>query len=200
MNKKQRELFEEKWFSLIATTNNSIEKEDIKNSDLAEVYLKTKEFYDFIEDTLDESFEESDKLNENICLKVGDFIISTSKLSGSEWTGYIDSIDGSLIEGFFYKREVSEMSSGYAIVQMKNARIATDADKREYEEALVFHHHGRKPFKVEVGDMLANILGQKFIVESKNWSKEDFINGNYSFIATKEEIKAWAHNQGEYKK
>ena len=68
MNKKQRELFEEKWFSLIATTNNSIEKEDIKNSDLAEVYLKTKEFYDFIEDTLDESFEESDKLNENICL------------------------------------------------------------------------------------------------------------------------------------
>ena len=73
---------------------------------------------------------------------------------------------------------------------MKNARIATDADKREYEEALVFHHHGRKPFKVEVGDMLGNILGQKFIVESKNWLKEDFINGNYSFIATKEEIKA----------
>ena len=71
MNKKQRELFEEKWFNLIATTNNSIEKEDIKNSDLAEVYLKTKEFYDFIEGTLDESFEESDKLNENICLKVG---------------------------------------------------------------------------------------------------------------------------------
>ena len=73
-------------------------------------------------------------------------------------------------------------------------RHATPEEVKEYKIALSFAK--RKPFQIFQGDLVKRIDESKqFIVNtgnSGNWSKRNFVSGDYELIATAEELKEMA--------
>ena len=80
----------------------------------------------------------------------------------------------------------------------EDTRHATPEEIAEYEVALTFHKHGRKPFEVRQGDIISYNESDKFIVdyediepEFETFDKEKFIRGDLTFLKTVEEVNEW---------
>ena len=72
------------------------------------------------------------------------------------------------------------------------SRLSTKEEIAEYEAALTFHKHGRKPFEVKGGDILVDGEGDNFFVGfPDNFKKEYFTSGRYTFLKTAEEFNEW---------
>ena len=128
------------------------------------------------------------KLVDEPKFKVGDYVV--------QYDNYITKIDeideyGYLI-GRTYEVDVQTLEIPKNYIVSKTARIAIPEEIAEYEVALTFHKHGRKPFEVKEGDILLEDSDYKFFVDDpENWGKEDFVSGEYTFAKTAEEVKEW---------
>ena len=139
--------------------------------------------------------------------KVGDYV--TVYVNSRRKTAKIEKIDelvenNSKVHGLWYDRALVNFKQDYWYSSRLNEfRHARPSEIVEYETALIFHKHGRKPFEVKKGDILRddegnilmnddNILSADF---PKNLKKDYFIRGRYTFLKTAEEVNKWLENK-----
>lgn len=120
--------------------------------------------------------------------KVGDYVV--------EYDNYITKIDeidehGYLI-GRTYGVDVQTLAISNNYVRSKTARIATPEEIAEYEAALSFHKHGRKPFEVKKGDLIRTPSEEITLIwNPENFTKEEFLDYGWKLLKTAEEIDEW---------
>ena len=119
--------------------------------------------------------------------KVGDYAVELGK--------YITKIEKiseyGIPVGSFYELENNRFCKSGSTVASYEARHATPEEIAEYESALNFHEHGRKPFVIKNGDLVANGDGISHIVENAHNNKELFLLNNLKLLATSEELEKW---------
>ena len=119
--------------------------------------------------------------------KVGDYAVELGK--------YITKIEKiseyGIPVGAFYELENNQFCKSESTVASYEARHATPEEIAEYESALNFHEHGRKPFVIKNGDLVANGDGISHIVENAHNNKELFLLNNLKLLATSEELEKW---------
>ena len=135
------------------------------------------------------------KLVEEIEFKKGNIVASTVFGYGNfifvrlneDLTKYLNSVDG-----FWYiERDCRVRDASFEIFK-QDTRHATQKEIAEYESALTFNKHGRKPFEVKKGDLLGDDEDNIFFVDfPNNWKKESFTSGRYTFLKTVEEYNEW---------
>ena len=126
--------------------------------------------------------------------KVGDYAVELGK-----YITKIEKIDDGMPKGCFYMPGNNHFFPIKDSVSSYTARYATPSEIAEYEAALTFHKHGRKPFEVKDGDLLRDDRGNILISDDdifsadspKNLKKEYFIRGRYTFLKTVEEVSEW---------
>lgn len=94
------------------------------------------------------------------------------------------------VDGFWYIKRDCEVRDEYLVVFKEDTRHATPEEITEYESALNFHKHGRKPFEVKDGDLLENKFG-RYTAHEYSFSKEDFTVGGNTLLKTVEEVNEW---------
>ena len=124
--------------------------------------------------------------------KVGDIVSSEIFIDGSGIVRLEEDLinDFSGIKGLWYIKKDCEIKDTAFGVVNKKTRHATPEEIAEYEVALTFHKHGRKPFEVKDGDLLENKFG-RYIANGYSFSKEDFIVGSNAFLKAAEEVNEW---------
>lgn len=129
------------------------------------------------------------KLVEEPEFKVGDYVI--------EQNGIIISKIGEVLNGDFwgsYYKKINNYFSnlGGNILVKDIERHATPEEIAEYESALIFHKHGREPFEVKEGDLIRTPSKKiTFILNSENYTKEEFLDYGWEFLKTAEEVNEW---------
>lgn len=121
--------------------------------------------------------------------KVGDYVTDTS--DDDPFICKIEEFEGNDILGRWYcvSKKYFDKLLGLPI---STSRLSTPEEIAEYESALTFHKHGRKPFEVKGGDILGDDEGNIFFVVSpSNWKKEYFTSRHYTFLKTAEEYNEW---------
>ena len=124
--------------------------------------------------------------------KVGDIVSSEIFIDGSGIVRLEEDLtnDFSGIEGLWYiKKDYEIKDTAFGVIN-KKTRHATPEEIAEYEVALTFHKHGRKPFEVKDGDLLENKFG-KFIALKTLFVKENFTVEGNAFLKTAEEVNEW---------
>lgn len=129
--------------------------------------------------------------------KVGDYVVE----DGEEYIhgkaiSLIERYVGSIYLGSYYvtgsNRFVDLGQDDGSEIDVDCARHATPEEIAEYEAALNFHKHGRKPFEVKKDDILLEDGDYKFFVNNPDiWSKEDFVSDGYTLFKTAEEVNEW---------
>ena len=94
------------------------------------------------------------------------------------------------VYGLWYTKRDCDIDEASFGVFIEDTRHATPEEIAEYEAALQFHEHGRKPFEVKDGDLLENKFG-RYIANGYSFSKEDFIVGSNTLLKTAEEVNEW---------
>ena len=129
--------------------------------------------------------------------KVGDYVTDTS--DDNHFICKIEKFEGNDISGIWYCVSKKLFFDKLAGLPVSNSRLSTPEEIAEYEAALTFHKHGRKPFEVKDGDILRDDKGNILISDDnifsadspKNLKKEYFISGRYTFLKTVEEVNEW---------
>ena len=140
---------------------------------------------------------------------VGDYI--TKYVNGRKLITKIDELKENKSEahGLWYDRTLVTVKQDYWYLTKGNeARHARPTEILEYEVALTFHNHGRKPFEVKSGDIIrddeGNILKDDEVsflsALPKNSKKESLTKGryakkHYTFLKTAEEYNEWLENK-----
>lgn len=136
--------------------------------------------------------------------KVGDYV--TVYVNGKEKIAKIDELteNNSKAHGLWYDRELVNVKQDYWFTSgMNKFRHARPSEIVEYEVALIFNKHGRKPFEVKKGDILRDDEGNILINDDnilsadfpKNLKKDYFTRGRYTFLKTAEEVNEWLKNK-----
>ena len=123
--------------------------------------------------------------------KVGDYV--TVYVNGKRKIAKINELTGynSKAHGLWYDQTLVHVKQDYWFSSGLNKfRHATPEEIEEYEVALTFHKHGRKPFDVKDGDLLENVFG-KYIAHKSLFVKEDFTVGGNTLLKTVEEVNEW---------
>lgn len=124
--------------------------------------------------------------------KVGDYITNVTSDNERTFIGVVSVINLDMHDGLFYHREKNELLRIIVRTELGTVRHATPEEIAEYESALTFHKHGRKPFEVKQGDILRGDKGNIFFADFPiNWEKDPFTSGDYTFIKTAEEVNEW---------
>lgn len=145
--------------------------------------------------------EKIDEYLENLKpeFKVGDYV--TVYVNGKRKIAKIDELTGynSKAYGLWYDQTLVNVKQDYWFSSGLNKfRHATPEEIAEYESALTFHKHGRKPFEVKEGDILRDGEGNIFFVGfPNNFKKEFFTRGIYTFLKTAEEYNEWLGAENE---
>ena len=126
--------------------------------------------------------------------KVGDYVTDTS--DDDQFICKIEKFEGNGISGIWYcvsKKYFSKL----LIFPISVSRLSTPEEIAEYEVALNFHKHGRKPFEIKEGDILSDSETNIFFVNEdiEIWNKEDFISGDFTLLKTAEEVNEWLENK-----
>ena len=119
--------------------------------------------------------------------KVGDYVTDTS--DDDPFICKIEKFVGNDISGKWYcvSKKYFDKLVGLPV---SKSRLSTKEEIAEYEAALTFHKHGRKPFEVKDGDLLENVFW-KYIAHEHSFSKEDFTVSGNTLLKTAEEIDEW---------
>ena len=136
--------------------------------------------------------------------EVGDYV--TVDVNGRKIITKIDALRENKKEahGLWYdKTKVNVKQDYWFLAEGNKFRHATPTEILEYEVALTFHKHGRKPFEVKDGDILRDDKGNILISDDnifsadspKNLKKEYFTSGRYTFLKTAEEVNEWLENK-----
>ena len=135
--------------------------------------------------------------------KVGDYV--TVDVNDRTIIAKIDELSEKKTEahGIWYDKTKVNVKQDFWFLSKGNIfRHATPEEIAEYEVALIFHKHGRKPFEVRQGDIISYNESDKFIVdyediepEFETFDKENFIRGDLTFLKTAEEVNEWLENK-----
>ena len=125
--------------------------------------------------------------------KVGDYV--TVYVNGKEKIAKIDELteNNSKAHGLWYDRTLVNIKQDYWFPSGLNEfRHARPSEIAEYEVALIFHKHGRKPFEVKEGDLIEYPNGQNIMIYHPDcFSKTDFLNDGFKLLKTAEEVNEW---------
>ena len=121
-------------------------KKSTVEADLKEAKSSAKKLIEKIDEYLESQKPE---------FKVGDYV--TVYVNGKEKIAKIDELteNNSKAHGLWYDRTLENVKQDYWFPSGLNKfRHATPTEILEYEMALAFHKHGRKPFEVKRGDIV----------------------------------------------
>lgn len=127
--------------------------------------------------------------------KKGDIVASTVFDDGSfglvqlneDLTNRFTSVDG-----FWYIKRDCEVRDESLAAFKEDTRLATPEEILEYESALNFHKHGRKPFEVKKGDLIRTPSKEfTFILNPENYTKEEFLDFGWELLKSAEEVNEW---------
>ena len=129
--------------------------------------------------------------------KVGDYV--TVYVNGKEKIAKIDELteNNSKAHGLWYDRTLVNFKQDYWYSSGLNEfRHATPEEISEYEVALTFYKHGRKPFELKQCDLIRT-PSEKFtlILNPENYTKEDFLFYGWEFRSPAEEVNEWLENK-----
>ena len=131
--------------------------------------------------------------------KKGDIVASTAFGYGSfsfvrlneDLTNLYNSVDGL----WYVKRERMVLNGSIGVFK-GDVRKATPEEITEYELALTFHDHGRKPFEVKEGDLIKTSSGRNIIAcYPENYSRVSFLKDGWEFLKTAEEVNEWIRGE-----
>lgn len=156
-------------------------------------------------DVTDEALAKTQKLIEECAVMLAEFIDSRKpKFEVGDYlieqNGNVISKIGEVINGEFwgsYYRKIDNYfgNLGGTIYKDEIERLATPEEITEYESALNFHNHGRKPFEVKKGDLVKLPSGSKEVVAySETLCKSDFTKNGRKLLATAEEVEEWLND------
>ena len=136
------------------------------------------------------------KLVDDSSFKAGDIVSSEILPDGCGIVRLEEDLTNELSEvyGIWYTNYDCEIQESDFVVFKEDTRHATSTEIAEYELALTFHDHGRKPFEVKEGDILRDGESNDLFVNYEYigfWNKEDFVSGRYIFLKTAEEVNEW---------
>lgn len=96
------------------------------------------------------------------------------------------------VEGLWYsKRDCDIVEASYGVFK-EDTRHATPEEIAEYEVALTFRKHGRKPFEVKKGDLIRTPSEEITLIwYPENYTKEEFLDYGWEFLKTVEEVDEW---------
>ena len=98
----------------------------------------------------------------------------------------------SVIYGIWYTNDDCEIQEVSFTVFKEDTRHATPEEIAEYEVALTFYKHGRKPFELKEGDLIRTPSKKfTFISNPENYTKEEFLVYGWKFIKTAEVVNEW---------
>lgn len=122
--------------------------------------------------------------------KVGDYVVELDNFITK-----VEEIDKyGVLKGVIYDMSEEMLTVSKYPGMSNKPRHATPEEIAEYEVALTFHKHGRKPFEVKDGDILENKFG-KFIALKSLFAKENFMVEGNAFLKTVEEVNEWLENK-----
>ena len=133
--------------------------------------------------------------------KVGDYV--TVYVNNKRKTAKIEKIDKiwehtAEAHGLWYDQtKVNVKQDFWFISKVSKCRYATPTEILEYEMALAFHKHGRKPFEVKRGDIVyLKGYDKNIFLDSGNiYKKHNFIDGDVGLVKTVEEVNEWLENK-----
>ena len=105
----------------------------------------------------------------------------------------IDSINEDELHGLWYGKEKEGIRQDWWFKGGDTVRHATTEEIKEYESALNFHKHGRKPFELKRGDVVyLKGYDKNIFLDSGNiYKKHNFVNGDVILVKTVEEVNEW---------
>ena len=137
--------------------------------------------------------------------KVGDYVtldIPNKKIVK------VDRLNGDALHGLWYSTESKIIEHDFYFGSGIGIRNATPEEITEYEVALTFHNHGRKPFEVKSGDIIrddeGNILKDDEVsflstfqknLKIESFTKGRYVKKHYTFLKTAEEVNEWLENK-----
>ena len=128
--------------------------------------------------------------------KVGDYVTDTS--DDNPFICKIEKFKGNGISGIWYCVSKKLFFDKLAGLPISNSRLSTPEEIAEYEVALIFHKHGRKPFEVKEGDLIEYPNGQNIMIYHPDcFSKTDFLNDGFKLLKTAEEVNEWLGTDDE---
>lgn len=125
--------------------------------------------------------------------KVGDYAVELDK-----YITKIEKNDDGMLKGHFYMPVNKHFSNIKDNVSVSKARHATPEEIAEYESALNFHKHGRKPFELKKGDLLYDKNSENCLTYSgiaPNMTINKLKKGEYIFVKTREEVNELLENK-----
>lgn len=135
------------------------------------------------------------KLIEEPEFRVGDIVASQVFSDGSFGLVRLNEVLANRlnsVDGFWYTKRDCDITKVSLGVFKEDTRHATPEEIAEYEVALTFHKHGRKPFEVKNGDLIKIPSGRNQVIAyPEGLSKIDFISGRYTLLKTAEELEEW---------
>ena len=159
-------------------------KKPTVEADLQEAKSSAKQLIEKIDDYLESQKPE---------FKVGDYVTDTS--DDNPFICKIEKIEGNDISGKWYCISTKYFSE-LVRLPISNSRLSTPEEIAEYEVALQFHKHGRKPFEVKEGDLIEYPCGQNIMIYHPDcFSKTDFLNDVFKLLKTAEEVSEWLENK-----
>ena len=149
-------------------------------SDLQEAKSAAKSLIEKIDDYLETLKPE---------FKVGDYVtldIPNKKIAK------IERLNGALY-GLWYDTESENIKDDLYFGSGNKFRHATPTEILEYEVALTFLKHDRKPFEVKRGDVVyLKGYDKNIFLDSGNfYEKHNFIDGDIGLVKTVEEVNEW---------
>ena len=126
--------------------------------------------------------------------KVGDY--ATFDIPNNKKIAKINGLNGDVLHGLWYDTESKIIEQDFYLDGGITVRHATPTEILEYEMALAFHKHGRKPFEVKRGDLIRT-SNENFtlIWNPENYTKEEFMNYRWEFLKTAEEVNEWIRGE-----
>lgn len=126
--------------------------------------------------------------------KVGDYVtfdIPNKKIAK------IERLNGDTLHGLWYDTEGKNIKQDLYFGSGNKFRYATATEILEYEVALTFLKHDRKPFEVKRGDIVyLKGYDKNIFLDSGNiYKKHNFIDGDIGLVKTSEEFNEWLKNK-----
>ena len=140
--------------------------------------------------------EKIDEYFENLKpkFKVGDYVtldIPNKKIVK------VDRVNGDALHVLWYDTEGKNIQQNFYFSSGVGIRRTSPTEILEYEVALSFHKHGRKPFEVKRGDIvyLKGYDKNIFLDIGNIYKKHNFIDGDVGLVKTVEELNEWLENK-----
>ena len=139
------------------------------------------------------------KLVDDSSFKAGDIVSSEILPDGCGIVRLEEDLTNELSEvyGIWYTNYDCEIQESDFVVFKEDTRHATPTEIAEYESALSFHEHGRKPFELKRGDVVyLKGYDKNIFLDSGNiYKKHNFVDGDVVFVKTAEEVNEWLENK-----